>query len=259
MRVQTTASWQVEDLEKAQQLVSIHLAFDPILYEAISDGLHDDDPERFHDPDFSSGTTTGIYVSGGYRSSTEIKPRKRIQQGVQKAEASDINTSARGGYVIKPHPRSGNEETLPTSDLESSLSDLIDRFRYHPKIGFAERIAARLGYLLEISREEQPWQAPPAAASLDSFLAFLSKNLELAYPDVVLTPDGNVRAQWKRGSSLHFALEFLEDENVCFVIFAPDPKHPYKTVRVSGEATVDSVMEIAVPYKVLHWIGVQAA
>jgi hypothetical protein len=172
--------------------------------------------------------------------------------------------SARGWfrYIIKPSLSTENHQTLPTSDPEVSLAELIERFRRHPKIGSAERVAVRLDYLPEVSREEQPEQAPPVAASLDGFLALLSKHPGLAYPDIVLAPDGYVRAQWRCGPTQHFAVEFREDEDVRFVIFAPDPKHPYKTARVSGTATVDSVIGQARYYKVLDWAkdkGEQAA
>jgi len=41
------------------------------------------------------------------------------------------------------------------------------------------------------------------------------------------------------------------------VIFAPDPKHPYKTVQVSGTATVQSVMGQTGYYQVLSWAGLE--
>lgn len=187
-------------------------------------------------------------------STHSYSPTQSQESGKNDRLASVSKTErARKRYIVKPSLKNEQRETLPTDDPEISLSDLITRFRQLPKIDFAERIAIRLNYLLEVSREEQPEQAPPAAASLQGFLAFLFKNPDLAYPDLVLTPDGNVRAQWRRGPRQHFAVEFLEDEDVRFVIFAPDPKHPYKTARVSGTATVDSVMGQARYYQVLDW------
>jgi hypothetical protein len=114
-----------------------------------------------------------------------------------------------------------------------------------------------LHILLEISRDEQPDQAPPALASVRDLIAFLADHPELAYPGVVLTQEGNVRIQWRRTRGEHFAVEFVGDGDVRFVIFAPDPSRPDKTARVSGSATVDSLMRLAEPYDVLRWASEQ--
>ncbi len=148
---------------------------------------------------------------------------------------------------------SRSDSTRPTADHESSLTELIDSARLHPKLAYGVRLAERLHILLEISRDEQPDQAPPALASVRDLIAFLADHPELAYPGVVLTQEGNVRIQWRRTRGEHFAVEFVGDGDVRFVIFAPDPKRPDKTARVSGSATVDSIMRLAEPYGVRRW------
>lgn len=256
MKSQTTTSSQIDDIEKAR-----HLAFNPTLYDAIRAGT-DDDTSGFWNPNCLSGQTTGTRLIVNFDASTKATTRESINQTVQVLGASGLTVGDLDVYIVGSYCRDESKETLPTNDPESSLSDLIDLFRHYPKMDFAERIAARLDYLLEVSREEQPEQAPPAAGSLDSFLAFLTKNPGLAYPDIVLTFDGNVRAEWTHSSNEHFAIEFCEDGNVRFVIFAPDPKHPYKTSRVSGTATIDSVVGLAEHYQVSRWVrleGMQAA
>jgi hypothetical protein len=150
-----------------------------------------------------------------------------------------------------------SESTGPESGCDDSLTELVRSVCHYPKLRYAAKLAERLGNLLEISREEQPEQAPPALASVKSLIAFLATYPELAYPSVVLTQEGNVRIQWRRGRDEHLAVEFLGDGDVRFVIFAPDPKHPYKTIRASGSATVDSVMRLAEPYGVLRWASEQ--
>ncbi len=143
--------------------------------------------------------------------------------------------------------------TVATGEPDDSVSDLLASLERGQQVPFGKRLAARLRYLLEVSRDESPEQAPPCVGSLSGFLAFVRKNPQLAYPDVVLTPEGNVRARWRRSRSQHFALEFLKGDDVRFVVFAPDPKHPYKTVRASGTGTMDSIMELVHPYRVLDW------
>ena len=144
--------------------------------------------------------------------------------------------------------------TTLSEEPERSLTELVTYIEKLPSIPFAGRLAARIRYLAEISREEYPDQAPTAVPSLMGLITLLEITLGLAYPDVVLTPQGNIRAQWRLDRNRYFALEFLEGEEVHFVVFAPDPKHPYKTLRASGLATVDSVLELVRPYGVHDWV-----
>lgn len=232
MKNRTTSSSQTDDDFRARQ----HLRFDPRYYESIRDSLLDEGTSGFPNP-LSSSPTQSLDIA-------------KLEQLAHIVVAS-------GFYCLTPSLESRYEETAPTSDPESSLSELIDRFRNHLKVRFATRIADRLDYLLDVSREEQPEQAPPSAESLKGFLAFLATNHSLACPSIVLTPKGNVRVQWRRGRNKHFAIEFTGDGKVRFVIFAPDPEHPYKTTRVAGGATIDSVMTLAAPYGVLRWAAEQ--
>jgi len=142
--------------------------------------------------------------------------------------------------------------------MEPSISDWIDTTEKGKFISDSKRLAMRLRYLLEVSREEDPEQAPLDIVSLKGFLAFLANAPRLAYPDVVLTADGEIWAEWRQDRNHHFAILFLNDEDVRFVVFAPNPKRPYKTTRVSGTSTVDSVLDEVRPYRVLEWAGAVA-
>lgn len=245
----TNASWQAEDAEKAR-----YLTFDPAYYQV--GGLASDDGSTV--ASLSTPTSPVIQESRVF-ATFDYSTRSVTPESIRRQAEILGEKGARGWFrfIIRASRRWEDKETVPTSDPEVPLAGLIDRFRHHPRIVFAKRIAARLDHLLEVSREEQPEQAPPVAASLEGLLAFLSRNPGLAYPDIVLTPDGYVRAQWRRGPTQHFAVEFREDEGVRFVIFVPDPRRPYKRVRVSGTATVDSIMGQAHYYKVLDWASAE--
>jgi hypothetical protein len=158
-----------------------------------------------------------------------------------------------GYWLVRPTKAEGGPSDLG-AERDTSLSELIDRFENLPGFSHGRRLAARLRDLLEIAREEQPEQAPPAAESLETFLDFLARHRGLSYPDVVLTPEGNARATWRRGRNQRLALEFLDDGDLRFVIFAPDPRHTYKTIRAAGAATIDSVLELAEPYGAVDWL-----
>jgi hypothetical protein len=86
-------------------------------------------------------------------------------------------------------------------------------------------------------------------------LAFLAAVRGIAEPSVVLTAEGNLRARWRQDADHHFAVTFLNDRDVHYVLFAPDPAHPYKTARVSGSATVDSLLGVVAPYRVHDWVA----
>jgi hypothetical protein len=66
----------------------------------------------------------------------------------------------------------------------------------------------------------------------------------------MLTPHGCLTAQWRAGRGKLLSLDFPGDEDVRFVIFAPDLERPYKTTRVSGGASLESIMHLAEPYGV---------
>jgi hypothetical protein len=109
------------------------------------------------------------------------------------------------------------------------------------------KLAARLSTLQEFSGDEHPEQASPVPAAVLDLIIFLTLHPALDFPSIVLTPSGNVRIQWRRVRGEHFAIEFLGDNVVQYVIFAPDRE------TTSGVATVDSIMQIAEPYGVLRW------
>ena len=163
-------------------------------------------------------------------------------------------------WVGKPveHPRFRLESSSPSrseqpSPRQPSVAELILHVRERFRAKFAERLAKRLDYLAKISQEEYPEQAPIAPESLQDFVAFLESTSKLAYPGVVLTPSGNIQAEWRKGKNRHFAVEFVGNDDVHFVVFAPDPKDPYKTIRASGMATAASLTDIVRPYGVESW------
>lgn len=163
-------------------------------------------------------------------------------------------------WVGKPaeHPRFHLESASPSgseqpSPRQLSIAELILHVRERFEAEFAERLAKRLDYLAKISQEEFPEQAPIAPESLRDFVAFLESTPKLVYPGVVLTPSGNIQAEWRKGKNRHFAVEFVGSGDVHFVVFAPDPKDPYKTIRASVMATVASLTDTIRPYGVDSW------
>ncbi|MGH8582253.1 MAG: hypothetical protein ACREWG_05585 [Gammaproteobacteria bacterium] len=139
------------------------------------------------------------------------------------------------------------------SPRQPSVAESILHVKEELNAPFAERLAQRLHHLANISEEEYPRQAPISPESLEDFVAFLRFTPNRAYPGVVLTHSGNIQAEWRRSDKRHFAVEFVGNSDLHFVVFAPDPKNPHKTMRASGVATVGSLVDIVRPYGVDSW------
>ncbi|MCI0559948.1 MAG: hypothetical protein MN733_15765 [Nitrososphaera sp.] len=136
---------------------------------------------------------------------------------------------------------------------ETSVTELIGGLRGQ-NIPYAARLTARLQYLVQTSEEEFPEQEPMSSRSLQDLLYFIRSVPNITYPALVLTSQGNIRAEWTKERRKHFAVEFLGSNDVRFVVFAPDRKRPHKTNRVSGLSTLDSLMEFVQPYGVFTWV-----
>lgn len=147
----------------------------------------------------------------------------------------------------------------PFDVLDGKLADqekirrLINYVRDESKIQFAEELAARLDFLYEAAKEEEPDEVPISLESLSNFIGFLQKTPNLRYPSVVLTPSNEISAQWRAAPNRHFAVVFLPTGETRFVIFTPNPGDPDKIDRLSGITSVDSLMETAQPHRVLDW------
>ena len=146
----------------------------------------------------------------------------------------------------------------PFDELDEKMTDeeqikkLIDYVREGSKIKFAHELAVRLNFLHEAVNED-PDEVPISIESLRNFISFLRNATNLKYPNVVLTPSNEIRAQWRTAPNRHFAVVFLPAGDARFVIFAPNPKDPGKIDRLSGITSVDSLMERIQPYRVLEW------
>ncbi len=145
------------------------------------------------------------------------------------------------------------EKLDEVSSNDEKVRELISFIRTEWKISFSEKMANRLDFLCEVAQEESPGEEAISSESLRNFIFFLTTSTNLKYPDVVLSPLNNIRAQWRVASNRHFAAEFLPTGDVRFVIFAPDFKNTEKVIRLSGIAFVETLMDTVAPHGVLLW------
>ena len=177
------------------------------------------------------------------------RPRSLLEPG-EDSPLTLENRLAEPPFSILESPFDVLDETLAD---EEKIRKLVDYIRNESKIQFAEELAARLDLLCEAAKDEDPDEVPISAESLSNFVGFLQETPNLRYPDVVLTPSKEIRAQWRRGPNRHFAVVFLPAGETRYVIFTPNVRDPDKIDRLSGMTSVDSLMETAQPHRVLDW------
>ncbi len=135
------------------------------------------------------------------------------------------------------------------------VSELIGLILRSDELPFARRLARRLAELVRIAREEEPDQSEISSESLRMFFGFLRGHTVFSEPGVVLTPSGNIRSRWRGVPNELCVAEFLGDERVNFVIFAPDPQDPDQTIRLSGIALpVEDFMVAVDHYGADRWM-----
>ncbi|HLO00635.1 MAG TPA: hypothetical protein VK208_19405 [Pyrinomonadaceae bacterium] len=140
----------------------------------------------------------------------------------------------------------------PTTD-DQTVEEIIWRVGTTLTVKYTAKLTARLIELQRAVQEEEPDARGITSNSLQHFIEFLKAYPKLKYPTISITPERNIYASWKAGSDRLFSVHFLHDANIRFVVFRPNDRHPGKTVRLSGAATLDVLMNIVEPLGVLSW------
>lgn len=148
-----------------------------------------------------------------------------------------------------------NVELIKSWKRKKELSDLISQIRDLTEARHAERIALRLDYLRNNFAEDEAGERDISADSLRDFIKFLNLHPNIRYPEITLTPSGNVYIRWKGEHKSLFSILFLSSQNVQFVVFAPNERHPEIINHISGTETVDTVLEkLDKAYGVASWV-----
>lgn len=166
-------------------------------------------------------------------------------------EVATIGEISRSGEPPADSPFDVIDERRPDSE---KVRELISFVRNSLQAPYAAGLSKRLQYLVRVAEEEAPYQSEMSAGSLQTFIHLLRSSSELAEPDVVLTPSGNVRAQWSAGRDKLCAAEFRPDGIVHFVLFAPAIAKLGGTVRMSGMAPVEVFIDSVEPHGVMAWM-----
>jgi hypothetical protein len=159
------------------------------------------------------------------------------------ADQYDFGTSQQTGYGDDFRREKVSELTAEWKQQEISI--LIDQFVTSNGIKSGERIRSRLLSLREMVHEEEEGDADISPDSLRAFLTLLHQIPDARHPDITLTPGGMVYARWKGELESLFAVQFLTDEKVRFVVFRRNDHHSRLVNRFSGVDAVDTVLETA--------------
>lgn len=139
--------------------------------------------------------------------------------------------------------------------VDSWVDNLISQIRLSRQICHAERIAIRLKDLRCRVLEEDGENEDISAESVRTFFSFLKMHPNVRYPDITLTPDGNVYSRWKGNNGALLGIEFLPDSKIAYVVFAPTPSHAGELSRHSGIDFADTVFgRINTTFSVSDWI-----
>lgn len=122
------------------------------------------------------------------------------------------------------------------------VDELISRLDRSEKIPYGAELAGRVRSLRDAANEEYEIQMPITGKSLEGLVNFLDQNPEAKMPEVVLHPNGNVRAEWGNSLNSFFGLEFLDGYLGKYVVFIKDAKYSEETLRNAGESPLETLL-----------------
>lgn len=137
-----------------------------------------------------------------------------------------------------PDDQSGR--STPRDDQSSVLESLLGSLER----AYTKNLVERLEFLAEPSEDLS--EPTLSLGSLKQFISFI-KSHRFQQPELVLSFDGNVRAEWRQDRAHHFVAEFLPDGFVKFVVFVESTINSNKIERVAGTPSLEklsAIMEI---------------
>ncbi|MCG8448782.1 MAG: hypothetical protein MI725_04270 [Pirellulales bacterium] len=136
---------------------------------------------------------------------------------------------------------------------EGQIRRQVEILRTSRALSYHERLARRLEFLLDAMKDEGDDWNEGSAESLRLMLLFLESEPDFVYPTVSVTPGATFRVQWSVDASEHFAVDFLPNGQVRYVVFCPDPRRPGDVQRISGITSRQNLMHVVEPFKVRRW------
>jgi hypothetical protein len=180
-----------------------------------------------------------------------------VRAGIAYFVTPTVNQEDREGHRIDLHlPQKRDPSTqIDLDDLQDEVQDLVLRMRTSRSISCREGLANRLVELLSDAEEEDPESLGISPGSLRNFYNFLRAYPNVKCPTITLTPGCTIYASWRPGQNRLFAVDFLANEDVLFVVFRPNERHPERPIRLSGSVTMDVLKDTVEGCAVWEWIS----
>lgn len=135
---------------------------------------------------------------------------------------------------------------------ETRFRAVIRELRAQTTISERESIAKRLEVLLEDYQND--YGRSLNAESLRTFVALLLQHPQLRRPAITAAENGNLFVEWKTEDRKRFlGLQMLPMNQVRFVAFRPDAKHPHLRNSTSGITSVEQLFADLASYNILGW------
>ena len=161
-------------------------------------------------------------------------PRHQDQAAFSENIFTAHSTFYSSGELLSPASATSPEK-FPGIKNYRSVKELLDRLK------------PRIKELSQAAREEEPeGQLPLSERSLQGLFGFLNKMIDrdlYLVPSLVLTYEGEIRAEWRSSPDHRLALEFINSSDLEFVFFYPKPSFPEKTLRISGSGSVTDFLD----------------
>ena len=142
---------------------------------------------------------------------------------------------------------------------EDQLQALLLRFKttLSVSVTFRDQLINRITELLRDIEEDEDKSASISSDSLLTFYSFCYLHSGLKFPDISLTPAGNIYAAWNREQNRVFSILFLSKGTVQFALLEPNKRYPDRQIVLSGELTIDTILDKVKSFNVLSWITEQ--
>jgi len=135
---------------------------------------------------------------------------------------------------------------MPTGLSSGSISEddqasTLENLHVSLERAYTSELVERLKFLAEPSEDIN--EPTLSYGSLKQFIGFI-KTYRLQQPDLVLSFDGNVRAEWRQDSAHHFVAEFVPNGFVKFVVFVQSTISSKQIERMAGTTSLEKLVAI---------------
>ena len=127
---------------------------------------------------------------------------------------------------------------------EEEFRELLNYTRTSLERPDRDRLASRIEYLATRLDDELDF-VPVSPVSLRGLISLFQTRPLLRYPDIAVTPAGNLRAHWRASGGRYAAFEFLPSGEVRFLLHFPNPRRSGRLIKEYGITTADYLLDRA--------------